>query len=111
MTNVTNSGAAASAPPRQNWFDLTKPKETPNPRQTATDPTQDPVQTKSMFLKLLIAQIQNQNPLNPSDGTEYLAQLSQFTGVEQMLEMRKELQAIREVLTAPPPGTGSSSGS
>jgi len=59
---------------------------------------QDPARTKEMFLQLLVAQMRNQNPLNPADGAEFLAQLSQITGVEQMLEIRKQLEGIRSLL-------------
>jgi len=52
------------------------------------------VATKEMFLQLLVAQIKNQNPLNPMDGTEFLGQLSQFTQVEQTLGMREDLSRI-----------------
>jgi flagellar basal-body rod modification protein FlgD len=58
---------------------------------------------KEMFLKLLVAQIRNQNPMNPADGMEFLSELAQFSQLEQMMEMRSELQAIREELTAPVP--------
>jgi len=57
------------------------------------------VATKENFLQLLVAQIKNQNPLNPADGTQFLSQLSQFTEMEQMLGMRQDLQAIRAALT------------
>lgn len=42
---------------------------------------------KDMFLKLMIAQLQNQDPLNPQDGTEYVTQLAQFTTLEQMQQL------------------------
>jgi flagellar basal-body rod modification protein FlgD len=35
------------------------------------------------FLKLMIAQLQAQNPLEPSNGTEYVSELAQFTQLEQ----------------------------
>jgi flagellar basal-body rod modification protein FlgD len=38
---------------------------------------------KDDFLKLMIAQLQAQNPLEPSNGTEYVSELAQFTQVEQ----------------------------
>ncbi len=50
--------------------------------------------TKEMFLKLLVTQIRNQNPLNPADGTQFLTQLAQFTGLEQMIAIRQQLEAI-----------------
>ena len=37
---------------------------------------------KDSFLKLLVAQMQNQDPLNPQSNEEFVAQLSQFTQVE-----------------------------
>jgi flagellar basal-body rod modification protein FlgD len=56
------------------------------------------VGTKENFLQLLIAQIKNQNPLNPEDGTQFLSQLNQFTATEQMVGMRQDLAAIRTAL-------------
>ncbi len=62
--------------------------------------------TKEMFLKLLVAQIRNQNPLDPADGVEFLSQLAEFSGLEQMIAIRGELEAIRRALeTAPAAGS------
>lgn len=47
---------------------------------------------KDQFLKLLIAQMQNQDPTNPLDGSQMAAQLAQFSSLEQ-------LQQINETLT------------
>lgn len=76
------------------------------PPGTATEPArpvlkpagQNDLATKEVFLKLLVAQIKNQNPLNPADGVEFLTQLSQFTELEQIMAMRKELETIRTAL-------------
>jgi flagellar basal-body rod modification protein FlgD len=38
---------------------------------------------KDDFLKLMIAQLQAQNPLEPANGTEYVSELAQFTQLEQ----------------------------
>lgn len=37
---------------------------------------------KSQFLELMIAQLKNQNPLDPQDGAQFLSQLAQFSSVE-----------------------------
>ncbi len=50
---------------------------------TAVD--SNPNSTESLsneFITLMVAQIQNQDPLNPADGTEYVSQLAQFSQVE-----------------------------
>lgn len=47
------------------------------------------------FLKLLVAQLQNQDPLQPQDGTQFVTQLAQFSGLEQNLAMRSDLDAIK----------------
>lgn len=49
---------------------------------------------KQTFLTLLVAQIKNQNPLNPADGTEFLSQLAQFSELEQLISIRQELESI-----------------
>jgi flagellar basal-body rod modification protein FlgD len=42
------------------------------------------------FLKLLVAQLRYQDPTNPSDGAEFLAQTAQFTQVERLTELARE---------------------
>jgi flagellar basal-body rod modification protein FlgD len=54
--------------------------------------------TKNMFLQLLVAQIKNQDPLNPADGTQFLAELAQFQQLEQAINMGEDLTAIRQDL-------------
>lgn len=51
----------------------------------------------TMFMQLLVAQIQNQDPLNPTDGTEYVSQLAQLTQVQSM-ETMSQLMANNSVL-------------
>lgn len=46
---------------------------------------------KDAFLKLMIAQLQNQDPLEPLDGTDYSAQLAQFSSLEQLQNINDNL--------------------
>ncbi len=50
---------------------------------------------KNMFLQLLVAQLRNQDPLNPSDGTQFVAQLAQFQQLEQAINMGQDIAAMR----------------
>lgn len=46
---------------------------------------------KEDFLKLMLAQLKAQDPLNPQDGAEYVAQLAQFTSVERLMNIEEGL--------------------
>jgi flagellar basal-body rod modification protein FlgD len=49
---------------------------------------------KEDFLKLLVSQLQNQDPLNPSDPTQFTAQLAQFSSLEQLTNINENLQSL-----------------
>ena len=46
---------------------------------------------KDAFLNLMIAQLKNQNPLEPMDGSDYSAQLAQFSSLEQLQNINQSL--------------------
>lgn len=46
---------------------------------------------KDQFLQLLVAQMKNQDPMNPMDGSQMAAQLAQFSSVEQLTQINETL--------------------
>ncbi|CAA2142868.1 flagellar hook assembly protein FlgD [Hyphomicrobium sp. ghe19] len=46
------------------------------------------------FLKLMIAQLKNQDPLNPTDSTQYMSQIAQFSSVEQAINTNSKLDQL-----------------
>jgi flagellar basal-body rod modification protein FlgD len=65
----------------------------------STDPSQDPNATKQEFISLLVAQLQNQDPTNPTDGTQFLSQLTEINSLEQLLEIRQDLDTLSSQTT------------
>lgn len=51
------------------------------------------------FLKLLTSQMRNQDPLKPTDSTEFVAQLANFSGVEQQVRTNDGLERIFDLLS------------
>ena len=52
---------------------------------------------KDDFLKLLLAQLKNQDPMKPMDDTQFVAQLAQFTAVEKMQQMSDQTALLLQV--------------
>ena len=51
---------------------------------------------KEEFLTLLVAQLKNQDPMNPLEGTEFTAQLAQFSSLEQLFAINKNIAGMQE---------------
>jgi flagellar basal-body rod modification protein FlgD len=64
---------------------------------SSTAATTDPTQlagTQDEFMKLFIAQLQNQDPLSPQDNSAMVAQLAQFSTLQQQTQTNTELTAL-----------------
>ncbi len=53
---------------------------------------------KDEFLKLMMAQMQYQDPLSPMDNSQMIAQMAQFTSVEQLANISSQLTAMSQSL-------------
>jgi flagellar basal-body rod modification protein FlgD len=61
-----------------------------------TNATSDNFVSKDTFLRLLITQLKNQDPLNPQESHEFVSQLAQFTSLEQMTSLNKSITTVLE---------------
>lgn len=53
---------------------------------------------KDAFLQLLVKQMEYQDPLDPQDNAEYIAQLANFSSLEQMTNMVDQLASVTELV-------------
>lgn len=63
------------------------------PGQTPPQPPTNEL-GQDAFLELLLTQIQNQNPLDPSDPSEFLGQLASFSSLEQMSQISDGIESL-----------------
>jgi flagellar basal-body rod modification protein FlgD len=50
--------------------------------------------SEQTFLQLLVAQIQNQDPLNPTDSIQFVGQLVQYSELEQLMGINQGVQTL-----------------
>jgi len=59
--------------------------------------SRSPVKTldKDAFLLLLVEQLKNQDPMNPQDSNDFVAQITQFSILEQLTNLHEEMAKLR----------------
>jgi len=57
-------------------------------------------ESKEMFLQLMVAQLRYQDPMNPADSSEFLAQNAQFTALEKMQAVADQTAMVLQATTA-----------
>ena len=72
----------------------TPPSPVTGTSDSATGQTNPQTVGKDMFLKLLVAQLKYQNPMEPVDSSQFMAQTAQFTMVEKLQEMAARTEAL-----------------
>src|SRR5262249_18372665 len=65
-----------------------------NPVDSSTAQAATPTLDYSDFLQLMVAQLQNQDPLNPTDSSEFMSQIAEFSNVEQGINANSKLDQL-----------------
>ena len=84
--------------------------DTPSTPPAAANAKIDGLANENTFLQLLVAQIKNQDPLNPQDSVQFLSQLAQFSQLEQLIGIRQELKTPAATDATSTTGTPSTTG-
>lgn len=74
----------------------------PSQRSTSTQSPSSAAAEKNMFMSLLVAQLKNQDPLAPQDGTAFVAQLAQFNSLDQLIGIRESIEKLNTLLEQAP---------
>ena len=66
-----------------------------NSQQKAPTQSGNAIQSDyTMFLQLMLTQLENQDPTSPMENTEWLSQLAQYSSLEQMTAMNSNMESI-----------------
>jgi len=96
MFDITRAVSPTSLSPRFDTGQVTPPTAVaePTPPPPFGSGKKNDALGRNEFLQLLVAQMKNQDPLNPMDGQEMAAQLAQFSQVEQLLEINASMKTV-----------------
>ena len=71
------------------------PVDATNSNTSAVTTSKDGALGKDDFMNLLVAQLQNQDPLNPMDSTAFTSQLAEFSSLEQLSNVNENLEYLQ----------------
>ena len=95
MDSISNMDSGINI--HQDNYEMLKTKqEADYLNKTLQKDGKEPVKTmgKDEFLKLLITELQHQDPTNPMQDREFIAQMAQFSSLEQMLNFNKNMTKL-----------------
>jgi flagellar basal-body rod modification protein FlgD len=85
---------------------VAKPKDATAPTSSSTSDSSDI--TSDDFLTLLVSELKNQDPTQPTDPNAYITQLAQVNSLQQLISINQGIGTLDGAISTPPPSTGSS---
>ena len=71
-----------------------------NNKSATSNSTTDPAAAQDRFLKLLVAQLNNQDPMNPMDNAQMTSQMAQINTVTGIQQLNKTMESMAGQFTA-----------
>ena len=67
---------------------------------TSSSGASNSLSSQQTFITLLVAQLQNQDPMDPADGTQFLTQLAEINNVQQLVAIHQDTDSIVQDLSS-----------
>ena len=71
-----------------------------NTSNTAASAAAGNIGNQNVFLQLLVAQLKYQDPSQPTDGTQFVSELAQFSDLSNTTKMSSDLDSIKQMMQA-----------
>jgi flagellar basal-body rod modification protein FlgD len=84
---------------------ISNPLAASTPATPAITATNTNLANQNVFMQLLVAQLENQDPQNPADGTQFVTQLAQFTTLQENTQSTQDLGSILQIMQPAAPVT------
>jgi flagellar basal-body rod modification protein FlgD len=94
MTSTVNNNSSGSGLSSDVLAMLNKKTSTTNDTSSNNSPTDKTTLGQDSFMKLLVTQLKNQNPLNPQDNTAFVAQLAQFSSLQGIQNLNTTVNSL-----------------
>jgi flagellar basal-body rod modification protein FlgD len=108
ITGVSSAAAqrvASALAPRsattQSTGATAKPKDTSGSTDSSSDSSDGATITGTDFLTLLVSELKNQDPTQPTDPTEYITQMVGVNSLQQLIDINQGLSTVEGGATAP----------
>lgn len=98
-----------STTPQTNPMDISPTTNSNSGDVTSNQNSPNNLASEDTFLQLFVAQLQNQDPLNPNeqDPTQMVSELAQFSQLEQLVNIGQDVQSIDQTVTGSAPSDAS----
>jgi len=82
------------------------PKDATTPTTNTSSTTDSSTITSNDFLTLLVSELKNQDPTQPTDPNQYITQLAQVNSLQQLISINQGIGTLNSSITPTAPSTG-----
>jgi flagellar basal-body rod modification protein FlgD len=110
-TGTSAANTVASALSSRRAIQATPKDSTTSTNNSTNDASDSSDITSDDFLTLLVSELKNQDPTQPTDPNQYITQLAQVNSLQQLISINQGIGTLDGAILSPPSSSSSSSGS